>query len=449
MPSTSDGVRLDVGDPRQLLHGQLLGLGHQRRPLVRVRRAARLLQRRGDRRGVEVVPVSRPARHERGQQRGRIGVVAVVHRREAVDPRPELGGDEEVDVVLGRNRLQRDLQPDRLGRGLIGGRHPGDHGQLAGGAEGDRLPGVPGLLDQLPGRGDVLGQHRRAGVGPGEHRPAVAERARVGHPPRQLCRALVDRVDDALPVQRHGQRPAHVQVTQHALEAGDLEHVARPARAQVHPDGAAALELVQGGQPHPVGPLDSPGQQARGQGRDVVDALEGDLAGQRVDRGIPVVRVADRDHAHPRCPRVEHVRAGAHDRPGRGAVVLALFLGEALLDDDPRHRGEFSFQPVVGLRQLDRYLGRAGRRDRGDPVQPARVVPAELGAGRAVQAVHHVGGGHRVAVPEFHPRPQREHQRGGRRVRDGGQAGLQRAVGRLAQQRLTHQGVGRVFRIAR
>ena len=161
------------------------------------------------------------------------------------------------------------------------------------------------------------------------------------------------------------------------------------------------------------------------------------------------MRVADRDHAHPRCPRLEHVRAGAHDRPGRGPVVLALLFREALLDDDPRHRGELSFQPVVGLRQLDRHLGRAGRRDRGDPVQQARVVPAELGVGRAVQAVHHVGGGHRVAVPEFHPRPQREHQRGGRRVRDGGQAGLQRPVRRLAQQRLTHQGVGRVLRIAR
>src|SRR5690242_21710009 len=39
------------------------------------------------------------------------------------------------------------------------------------------------------------------------------------------------------------------------------------------------------------------GQQARCQGGDVRDALEGDLAHERADRGIPVVRVTDRDHA--------------------------------------------------------------------------------------------------------------------------------------------------------
>ena len=62
-------------------------------------------------------------------------------------------------------------------------------------------------------------------------------------------------------VERQRQRPAHVQATQHALEAGDLENVARPARAQVHADGAAILQLVQSGKPVTIGPLDRPRQQ--------------------------------------------------------------------------------------------------------------------------------------------------------------------------------------------
>src|SRR6516165_1822479 len=73
--------RLRVRDPRQLLRRELLGLGDEPRPRVRVRGAAGLLEQRGDLRVVEVVVVLRPARQGRGgQQRGRVGVVAVVHR---------------------------------------------------------------------------------------------------------------------------------------------------------------------------------------------------------------------------------------------------------------------------------------------------------------------------------------------------------------------------------
>jgi len=408
------GVRLDVGDPRQLLGGQLLGASHQRRPLIRVRHAAGLLQRRGDRWVVEVVIVLQPTRQDslRQQIRG-VCVVAVVHHWEAVQARPGLGGDDEVDVVLGGHRPQRHLQADSLRRGLVSGGIPRVHRQLAGGADGDRLSGGPGLLDQLPGFGDVLGQHRRAVVGPGEHRRAVAERARVRQPPRQLRRALVDRVDDALAVQRERQRPAHAYVAEYALKAGHDENVARPARAQVHPDGAAVLQLIQGGDTYPVVPLDRAGQQARGQGRDARDALDGDLADQGVDRGIPVVRVADHDHAYPRGPRLEHVRAGAHDRPGRGAVVLALLFGEALLDDDPWRRRQLVSQPVVRLLQSDRHLIVAGRRDRSHPIEDPTVRPAKRLVGVAVQAVHHVRGRDGMTVPEPHPRPQRQHQPGG------------------------------------
>ena len=159
------------------------------------------------------------------------------------------------------------------------------------------------------------------------------------------------------------------------------------------------------------------------------------------------MRVADRDQAHARSPGLEHVCTGAHDRPGRGAVVLAFLLGEVLLDDDARYRGELAFQPVVGLLQLDRDLGRAGRGDQGHPVEVRRVVSTEVRAELAVEAVHHIGRRDRMAIPELHSRPQGEHHRGGRRARNRGQAGLNRAIGCLAQQRLTHQRVGRVLRV--
>ena len=42
----------------------------------------------------------------------------------------------------------------------------------------------------------------------------------------------------------------------------------------------------------------------------------------------------------------------AGDRSGRGAIVLALFFGEALLDDDAWYRGKFALQPVVRLLSL-------------------------------------------------------------------------------------------------
>ena len=57
---------------------------------------------------VEVVVVLRAAgQGERGQQRGRVRVVAVVHGQEPVDALPGVGVGEEVDVVLRRDRLER------------------------------------------------------------------------------------------------------------------------------------------------------------------------------------------------------------------------------------------------------------------------------------------------------------------------------------------------------
>ena len=77
---------------------------------------------------------------------------------------------------------------------------------------------------------------------------------------------------------------------------------------------------------------------------------------------------------------------------------------------------------------------RPGRLDGGHPVEHRRGQPAELRVGGAVQAVDHVGGGHRVAVPELHPGPQREHHPGGVRVGHRGQAGFERAVRGLPKQ---------------
>src|SRR5215831_9194132 len=52
--------RLDVGDPGQLLIVDLLGLHHERGPLIRAGRAARLLEQGGELGVVEVVVVLRP-----------------------------------------------------------------------------------------------------------------------------------------------------------------------------------------------------------------------------------------------------------------------------------------------------------------------------------------------------------------------------------------------------
>ena len=192
------------------------------------------------------------------------------------------------------------------------------------------LPVAPACWTSFLASAMFWRQHRRGVVGGGEHRLAVAERARVGQPPRHQRRALVDRVDDGLPVQRQRQRPAHPHVTQHALEAGHDERVGGPARALVDLDRAAVLQLVQGGQPEVVGPLDRAGQHARGEGRDVRDALEGDLVDQRVDRRVPVVRVADRDHAHARVPGVVYRALGDFAMAWCGSEAALLALPEPL-----------------------------------------------------------------------------------------------------------------------
>ena len=77
------------------------GPGDQGRPGVGAGRAPGLVEERGDLRVVVVVVVLICAgQRDRGQQRGRVGVVAVVHRDEAVDALARLRGGEEVDVVV-------------------------------------------------------------------------------------------------------------------------------------------------------------------------------------------------------------------------------------------------------------------------------------------------------------------------------------------------------------
>ena len=87
------------------------------------------------------------------------------------------------------------------------------------------LPATPACWTSFLASAMFCVQHRRGVVGGVEHRLAVAERARVGQPPRHQGGALVDGVDDALAVERHRQRPAHPHVTEHALEAGDDERI--------------------------------------------------------------------------------------------------------------------------------------------------------------------------------------------------------------------------------
>src|SRR5262249_32354516 len=72
----------------------------------------------------------------------------------------------------------------------------------AGGGERTRRAGGPGLSDQLPGLGDVLGQHRRAVVSRGKHRLAVARTCPGWTAIAASTPPVIHRVDDGLPVQR-------------------------------------------------------------------------------------------------------------------------------------------------------------------------------------------------------------------------------------------------------
>src|SRR6185437_10690094 len=88
---------------------------------------------RGQPRVAEVVVVLVAAgQRDSGQQGGRVGVVAVVDRDEPVDALAGGRAGEEVDVVGRGDRLEHDLEPDRLGRLLVRAGDGGDVGQLAG-----------------------------------------------------------------------------------------------------------------------------------------------------------------------------------------------------------------------------------------------------------------------------------------------------------------------------
>src|SRR5262252_5829895 len=131
------------------------------------------------------------------------------------------------------------------------------------------------------------------------------------------------------------------------------------------------------------------------------------------------MRVRDSGHADARLEGLEHVCAGAHDAAGRGAVVLALLLRKALLDDDAWHRGEFPGKPIIRLLQGNGDLAGSGRLDRLNPVEHEPVEPAELGIHVPLQAVNDVGRRYRAAIPEPHPRLEGEYELGWRSVREG------------------------------
>ena len=82
-------MRLDVGDAGQLLHRQLLGLGHQRCPLVRAAACCSAAVIAGS---LKPSRFATRRQNDLGEQRRRVGVVTVGHRREAVDARPGRGG---------------------------------------------------------------------------------------------------------------------------------------------------------------------------------------------------------------------------------------------------------------------------------------------------------------------------------------------------------------------
>src|SRR3989442_11054947 len=116
------------------------------------------------------------------------------------------------------------------------------------------------------------------------------------------------------------------------------------------------------------------------------------------------MRVRGSSHADAGLEGLEHVCAGAHDAAGRGAVILALLLRKALLDDDAWHRGEFPGKPVVGLLQGNGDLAGSGRLDRLNPVEHESVESAELGIDIPFQVVDDVGRRYRATIPEPHPR---------------------------------------------
>src|SRR6266516_7701031 len=159
------------------------------------------------------------------------------------------------------------------------------------------------------------------------------------------------------------------------------------------------------------------------------------------------MRVRDSGHADTGLEGLEHICAGAHNAAGRSAVILALLLRKALLDDDAWHRGEFPGKPVVRLLQGNSDLAGPGRLNRLNPVEYEPVEYTELGIGIPLQAVDYVCRRHWVTIPEPRPRPEGEHELGWRAVGQGGQAGLQRAVRPLPEQRFAHQGDSGVFRV--
>src|SRR3954471_23605279 len=428
-------------DPRQLLHDAVARLRDEPGALRRVGRRARVVHRLGDLRVVERVVVLTAVGHrDRVVEGGRVGVVGVVDGREAVDPLSRLGVGEEVYEVLRRDALEINLQADRFAGRAHRVRGGGELLDLARHAERDRLAVRAGLLDELLGLRNV-GRRVGALVPVGlEDVLAVAPRARVRERPRQLRVAVVDVLDVGLAVDRQRQRLAHAHVAERALQARDDDRVARERRALADRDLVLGRpELVDRAQALRVGAVDAAGEEAARHAGVVGHAAEVDLGDLRLVRRVPVALVAHDVERRAGLPAADLERPGAHE-PALGRPELAApGHAEGLLDDDAGHLRQLAVEPEVRLLELDGDDLVGGLRHRLDAREHRRVEAAALGVGRALEAEQHVVGGHRLAVPEPRPVLERDDERLVVGVRQRREARPDRAVRRLALERVAQR----------
>src|SRR3954469_25870498 len=436
-------------DPRELLHDPVARLRHELRPLRRIRGRARVVHRLRDLRVVERVVVLAAVRHhDRVVEGGRIGVVRVVDRREAVDALARLGVGEEVDEVLRRDGLELHLQADRVAGRPDRVRRRRELLDLARHAERDRLAGGIRLLHELLGLREVLRRLRLLVPVRLEDILAVAPGAGVRERPRKLRVAVVDVLDVGLAVDRERQGLADAHVAERALEARDDDRVAGERRPVADRDLVLGRpQLVDRAEPLRVGAVDPAGEEAARQARVVGHAAEVDLGHLRLVRRVPVVVVADRVQRGPRLPAADLERPGAHEPALRRAELAALGLAVRLLEDDARHLGQLAVEPEVGLLELDRHdlVGRL--RHRRDAREHRRVEAAAFGVGRALEAEEHVVGGDGLAVPEGRPVLERDDERLVVGVRQRREARADGAVRRLARQRVAQRRDHRVLGI--
>ena len=248
---------------------------------------------------------------------------------------------------------------------------------------------------------------------------------------------MVDRCQ-RLAVDRAGEGLPHVGVAQRPLRREQAQpEVQRRRRAEQHLTGVGVLQVRDDGRRHLVGAVELPAgerlRQARGVGREAED----DLVGVGGVVRVPVVVVAGQRQALPRLPGVELHRSGAHHPAVRRPQALPRGLGERLLHDGARERGQRVDHQVVGLGEPDGHLVVAGGLDGLDVgVEEADDRP---GTAAVLQAPDHVVGRHGAAVPEGHVVAERVDQRLGVRLLERlGQQRLQGVVLVDPHQRLAH-----------